>query len=156
MVSNHSWQARWYHDRAVPGKEVQPWSHGSYGPFNLKPDASIQPEIVFKPTPFNGTKGFYTINVYYVAPFPRNVPNASDTSDYWSGCFNLDVPEFYLKDLKTGMPCRWHCLEEVDVFDRYGRLHRGSNDDPSLGECTATSATPSYIPMPDEVQGEWE
>ena len=122
--SHDPWQTRWYDESARKALGI-PIARTAFGPATISPNASLAPEIVYKPSfLYRGLAGHYSIQVSVLANYPASIANGSvgGSSKYHSGCFNLDTPEFYGFDKSTGKTCNyWDCtgrdVSEYSVYE---------------------------------------
>lgn len=98
------WRKRYYdysaiaynNDSAFPGEKVSP---GFVGPIEIPPGSRGQAEFAFLPTQhFRGNEGYYTIASRWFVHINVEGPEKGNRgwgSDYFTGCFNRAVPEFF-------------------------------------------------------------
>lgn len=90
------------------------WHSGDYssvGPVFLFPGTTISPEFEFDlENNFTEDEGYYTIRITaWVWNVPRSHEGSASTPEYFTGCFNPDVGEFY-GIREDGPDCQyWDC-----------------------------------------------
>jgi hypothetical protein len=97
MAAEYPWRNRYYEDKAAAHAQA-PHSSREWGPVRFPPGTNYTIQFAFWPNPqYSGNQGYYELWLSTDADYPPSSPfhTQSGGDDYWTGCFNQNVIEFY-------------------------------------------------------------